>query len=46
LTLNAQPDSLVTMRSGGVPMYRGRLGQRNNKIAIKIEGRIQPKEGT
>ena len=45
IVLNAQPDSLITMRSGGVPMYRGRMGQRNNAIAIKIDGRIQPKEG-
>ena len=38
--LNAQPDSLVDMQAGGVPILRGRMGRKNDKLAIQVEDRI------
>ncbi len=38
---NCTPETPVMLRSGGVAMFRGKVGQRNNHIAVKIESRTQ-----
>jgi flagellar motor switch protein FliM len=38
---NCTPESPVMLRSGGVAMFKGKVGQRNNHIAVKIESRTQ-----
>jgi flagellar motor switch protein FliM len=40
LELNVTPQSAVTLRSGGVPMFIGQMGQRSGDIAVKIENRL------
>jgi flagellar motor switch protein FliM len=40
LMLNATPDSLVELRAGTVPLTRGRMGRRNQSIAIRVEAPI------
>lgn len=35
--LNVKPEDIIELRSGEVPLFRGRMGQRNNHIAIKVE---------
>jgi flagellar motor switch protein FliM len=42
LQLNARPDMPVLLRRGHVPMFRGRLGRKGNKIAIRIDERLTP----
>jgi flagellar motor switch protein FliM len=37
LTLNAKPDSHVTLQCGGVRLTRGRTGRLNNKLAVRVE---------
>src|SRR6202046_2796250 len=38
LVLNATADSLVQLRAGAVPLTRGRMGRRNQNIAIRVDG--------
>jgi flagellar motor switch protein FliM len=40
LQLNVTPQSAVTLRSGGVAMFGGQMGQRGGDIAVKIETRL------
>lgn len=37
----ARPDT-VTVRSGGLPLFRGRWGRRGRKIAVRIEQQLPP----
>ena len=37
LMLNASPDSFVELRAGTIPLTRGRMGRRNNQIAVRVE---------
>jgi len=37
IMFNAAPDSVITMRCGGVPMVDGRMGRMGNNIAIKVD---------
>ena len=37
--LNTQPSSLIHMRCGDVPMFRGQMGRKGNLIAVKIQDR-------
>ncbi len=37
LMLNAGPDSPVELRSGPVPLTRGRMGRANQSIAVRVE---------
>jgi flagellar motor switch protein FliM len=37
ITLNAAPGAPVTVRCGNVSLFEGRLGQRKNRIAVRIE---------
>ncbi len=45
LMLNAQPDSEVEMRCGGVPMMTGRVGKLGRHVAIKIEKILDSQKG-
>ncbi|MDX2103575.1 MAG: flagellar motor switch protein FliM [Alphaproteobacteria bacterium] len=45
IVFNALPSSLVNLRCGSVAMFRGRMGQRNGNIAIKIDSRITKDQG-
>ncbi|MGC1302287.1 MAG: flagellar motor switch protein FliM [Caulobacteraceae bacterium] len=38
LMLSATPDSPVQLRAGSVPLTRGRMGRRNQNIAIRVDG--------
>jgi flagellar motor switch protein FliM len=40
LMLNAEPDSTITLRCGNVPLFSGKMGQKNKHLAIKIEGKV------
>jgi flagellar motor switch protein FliM len=41
IMFSATPDSLVSLTCGNVPLYTGRMGRKGNKIAIRIESRIE-----
>jgi flagellar motor switch protein FliM len=43
IMFSATPDSLVSLHCGNVAMYTGRMGRKGNKIAIRIESRIEKK---
>ncbi len=36
LDLSSTPESLVGLRCGGIPMFRGRMGQRSSNIAVQV----------
>lgn len=40
LMLNATPESLVEIRAGAIPLTRGRMGRRNQSIAVRVEAPI------
>ncbi|HTI66159.1 MAG TPA: FliM/FliN family flagellar motor switch protein, partial [Caulobacteraceae bacterium] len=42
LMLNATPDSTVELRSGQIPLTRGRMGRRNHNIAVRVEAPLAP----
>ena len=35
--LEVKPDDLVTLRAGAVPLFKGRMGSLNNRIAVRVE---------
>jgi flagellar motor switch protein FliM len=37
--LNTQPSSLIHMRCGDIPMFRGQMGRKGNLIAVRIQDR-------
>lgn len=37
LMLNVKPDDMVELRAGDVPLFRGRMGRKSGKIAVKVE---------
>jgi flagellar motor switch protein FliM len=37
LELRTRPNDLVTLRSGNIPLLRGRVGRISDKVAIKVE---------
>ena len=37
IMLNASPESFVELRAGTIPLTRGRMGRRNNHIAVRVE---------
>ncbi|MCS6853580.1 MAG: flagellar motor switch protein FliM [Elioraea sp.] len=45
LALNATPDSAVSLRCGGVPLFEGRMGRRNGRIAVGIERDLLRRHG-
>ena len=46
IMLNAGPDSLVELRAGQIPLTRGRMGRRNNHIAVRCEAPLTPSAKT
>ena len=42
VVFNVGPDSMVELRSGGVPILSGRMGRKNNNVAIQVEERWVP----
>ena len=44
IVLNAGPDSMVDMQAGDIPIFQGRMGRKNNKVAIRIEDRARSQE--
>ena len=44
LKLNATPDSTIEIKCGEIPMLKGKMGRRSDKIAIKISGRVEKKK--
>jgi len=45
LVLNATPDTLVSLRCGGVDLFQGRMGRRNGRIAVGIERDLMRQHG-
>jgi flagellar motor switch protein FliM len=37
LLLNTAPGGVVSVRCGPVALFEGRMGQKNNNVAVKIE---------
>ena len=37
LLLNTAPGGTVSVRCGNVELFEGRMGQKNNNVAVKIE---------
>ena len=37
LMLNANPDSPIQLRAGSIPLTKGRMGRRNQNIAIRVD---------
>ena len=35
------PESPIEMRTGGIPMYLGKMGRRGDRIAIQIDKRLE-----
>ena len=46
IMFSATPDSLISLHCGHVPLYTGRMGRKGDKIAIKIEDKIEKKNRT
>jgi flagellar motor switch protein FliM len=44
LMLNTQPDGLVELRCGEVAMFKGRMGRRKGKIAVRVEREVPKQE--
>ena len=39
LQLNAVPDSVIEVRCGDIPMFRGKMGRKGETIAVRINER-------
>ena len=42
LMLNATPDSQVELRSGTIPLTRGRMGRSNHNLAVRVDAPLAP----
>jgi flagellar motor switch protein FliM len=40
LMLNTMPGGIVTVRCGSIALFEGRVGQKNNNVAVKIENEL------
>ena len=40
------PDSEVSLFCGDIPMFKGHMGRKDNKIAIKVHDKIRRGRGT
>ena len=40
LQLNAVPDSVIEVRCGDIPMFRGKMGRKGETIAVRINERF------
>lgn len=45
IVLNATVDTPVSLRCGGVPLFQGRMGRRNGRMAVRIERDVPRGEG-
>ena len=43
LLLNANPNSVIELRCGGVPLLSGRMGRVGHQVAVRVESNIQQK---
>jgi len=41
IMLNTAPGGAVSVRCGNVPLFEGRMGQKNNNVAVKIERELR-----
>jgi flagellar motor switch protein FliM len=41
IMLSATQDSSIQLACGDVPMYTGRMGRKGNRVAVRIEDRIE-----
>ena len=44
--VNATPDSEVALNCGGVKLFRGKMGRKGDKIAIKIDQKLFGRQKT
>ncbi|MGI9449648.1 MAG: FliM/FliN family flagellar motor switch protein, partial [Geminicoccaceae bacterium] len=44
LKFRVRPDDLVTLRSGDLPLLRGRVGRLGDSVAIRIEDRLSKRK--
>lgn len=40
IMLNVKPDSTISLRSGNVPLWSGKMGQRGGNISVKLDERL------
>ena len=40
ILLNATPETTISLRSGNVPLWTGRMGQRGGNISVKLDQRL------
>jgi flagellar motor switch protein FliM len=45
IVLNATVDTPVTLRCGSVPLFQGRMGRRNGRLAVRIERDVPRRQG-
>ncbi len=45
IMLSATPESDVALLCGDIPLYRGKMGRKGDRIAIKIQGRLRKEKG-
>ena len=45
IVLNATAETPVSLRCGGVPLFQGRMGRRNGRMAVRIERDVPRAEG-
>ena len=45
ITLAAQPGAPVQVRCGAVPLFEGRLGQRKNRVAVRLDAELARPQG-
>lgn len=45
IVLNATAETPVSLRCGGVPLFQGRMGRRNGRMAVRIERDVPRREG-
>lgn len=41
IMLNASPDTMINLRCGEVDLFEGRMGRKGDRIAVRIERRLQ-----
>ena len=44
LDLNCNAESLVELRAGGIPMFHGRMGQRNANISVQVSDKASEED--
>ena len=42
LMLNATQDSPIELRAGSIPLTKGRMGRRNQSIAVRVDAPLPP----